>query len=79
MFDVKDKRILPSQILLFGALGLYLWKLNRVATLGTKFSVDTDKLSRAAMPWVPVSSHMAPVIQDGLKKGLDIVLEKIRK
>lgn len=81
MFDVKNKKLLPYQALLFGALGLYLWRLNKVNREGgqTKVTIDTDKLARAAMPYMPVSDHIAPAMQVGLKKTLDVVLEKVKK
>lgn len=82
MFMVKNKNLAPYQILLFGALGLYLYKLNKAnkdSLGGTKINIDTEKLSRAAMPFVPVGSHVAPAVQAGLKKTLDVVFERIKK
>jgi len=81
MFDVKDKSLLPYKIILMGALGLYLWRLNRVNSLGgaTKVSIDTEKLSRAAMPYIPVPDHIQPATQAGLKKVFDVMFEKVRK
>jgi len=81
MFDVKDKRMLPYKAILFGALGLYLYKLNRVNKElgGTRVSIDTDKLARAAMPYVPVPDHAAPAVEEGLKRGLNVLFERIKK
>lgn len=82
MFDVKNKQLTPYKFILFGALGLYLWKLNRVnrqEDTGTKVSIDTDKMARAAMPYVPVSDHAAPVVEEGIKNVLNVVFEKVKK
>ena len=79
---VKNKGMIPYQALLFGALALYLYKLSKAnAALagGTKINIDTEKLSRAAMPYVPVGSQVAPAVQAGLKKTLDVIFERIKK
>lgn len=81
MFDVKDKRMFPYQVALFGALALYLYKLNKVNSLGggTRVTIPTDKISKAIMPFVPVHPMAAPAVQDGIQKGLDMLLEGIKK
>lgn len=81
MFTVKNKTMIPYQALLFGALALYLYKLNKANAMGagTKIAIDTEKLSRAAMPYVPVAPHVAPAVQTGLKKTLDVLFERIKK
>lgn len=82
MFTVKDKKLIPYQALLFGALGLYLWKLNKANAMGdsaTKVSIDTDKLSRVATPFLPIKPESRPQVQEGLKRTLDVLLERIKK
>lgn len=82
MFTVKDKKLLPYQFLLFGALGLYLYRLNKSNQEGfgnSKVSIDTDKLSKIATPFLPIKpDHYEPVRQ-GIKKTLDVVFERIKK
>lgn len=83
MFNVKDKKLIPYQALLFGALGLYLWRLNKLNTMGegkTKLSIDTDKISRVATPFLPgITPEKAPEVQRGIKNTLDVLFERIKK
>lgn len=82
MFTVKDKKLLPYQFLLFGALGLYLYRLNKSNQDGmgnSKVSIDTEKLSRMAAPFLPIRPDQMEPVSQGIKRTLDVVLEKIKK
>lgn len=84
MFLSKDKKLLPYQVLLFGALGLYLYKLSKRNTeLGSndqvKFNIDTNKLSQAVMPYINVDGRFHEPLQKGIKKTLDTVLTKVKR
>ena len=83
MFLSKDKKMLPYQLLLFGSLGLYLWKQSKVngelGGRGVRVNIDTDKLSQAAVPYIPVQDHMKEPVREGIKKTLDVLLNKVKK
>lgn len=73
--------MVPYQVLLFGALGLYLWKLNKANGMGegTRVTIDTDKLSRVATPFLPIKPESRPQVQEGLKRTLDVLFQRIKK
>lgn len=83
MFLSKDKKMFPYQLLLFGSLGLYLWKQSeRNKELGSnpvKVRIDTDKLSQAVMPYVPVDPRFQQPVQEGIKKTFDVLFQKVKK
>lgn len=77
MFNVKDKKLMPYKLILFSALGLYIFMASRRAKElghapeGFKFNFDTEKASASVMPWIPGKPEYKPAIQRGIKASLD--------
>ncbi|MDX1921453.1 MAG: hypothetical protein SFU25_12060 [Candidatus Caenarcaniphilales bacterium] len=75
---------MPYQLILFGALGLYLWRLSkRNAELGQdgnfRLNIDTDKMAATIAPWVPINPVHRDKVEGVLRETANAILHRVRR